>query len=88
MSAILIITAKGVAPSEINKNFNVIDSAMESSKDLLYQISDQKHNPRVYYTGKQIETKIIHDLIKTLRDDKQTHAAIRQIEYSSSLNKM
>ena len=88
MSAILIITAKGVSPTEVNKNFNIVDSAMSGFNDLLYQISDKTHNPRVYYTGKIIETKKIHDLIKSLRENKEIHAAVRQIEYSSNLNKM
>lgn len=88
MSAIISIIVKGNSPSEINKNFGIIDSAMEPYKDLMIRISDLKYNPRVYYNKQIIETSKIHNIITSLKNDKQVRAAIKQIEYSSSLNKM
>jgi len=90
MAAILVITVKGVAPKEIEKNIKIIESYMDSKQSILKMVSDIKNNQnlRVYYSANNIVVKDIHAIISDIRNGKETNPTIKSMYYHASLNKV
>lgn len=89
MATILTVTVKGVSKSELDKNFQILDSYMNQQTEFtLVSGTKPNFNPRIYYSSETLITKIIHDVINVLKTDKTINQAVRGIAYSQNLNKI
>jgi hypothetical protein len=89
MASILTVTVKGVSKSELDKNFQILDSYMNQQTEFtLVSSTKPNFNPRIYYSSETLITKIIHDVINVLKTDKIINQAVRGISYSQNLNKI
>jgi len=89
MASILTVTVKGVSKSELDKNFQILDSYMNQQTEFtLVSSTKPNFNPRIYYSNETLITKIIHDVINVLKTDKIINQAVRGISYSQNLNKI
>jgi len=88
MSSVLTITVKGVAKSELDKNFEIVDSYMNSKQTNFKLVSSTRpnFNPRIYFSEETVISKIIHDIIDGLKTDKSINTAIRKISFAGHLS--
>jgi hypothetical protein len=89
MATVLTVTVKGVSKSELDKNFQILDSYMNQQTEFkLISSTKPNFNPRIYYSGETLIIKTIHDVINVLKTDKTINQAVRGIAYSQNLNKI
>ena len=89
MASILTVTVKGVSKSELDKNFQILDSYMNQQTEFtLVSSTKPNFNPRIYYSSETLIIKTIHDVINVLKTDKTINQAVRGIAYSQNLNKI
>lgn len=87
MSTVLTVAVKGVSESELDKNFQILDSYMNQQSEFEL-VSSAYFNPRIYYSRKTLTAKTIHGVINVLKTDKTISRVVRGIAYSQNLNKM
>jgi len=89
MATVLTVTVKGVSKSELDKNFQILDSYMNQQSEFkLVSSTKPNFNPRIYYSSETLIIKTIHDVINVLKTDKTINQAVRGIAYSQNLNKI
>ncbi len=89
MATILTVEVKGVSKSELEKNFQIVDTYM-NQQNIFELVSSTKpnYNPRIYYNQKTLNSKDIHDIITVLKTDKVICHAVRVVEIAGHLNKV
>jgi hypothetical protein len=89
MATIFTVHVKGFSKSELDKNFQIIDSFMNQQTNFKLVSSTQPNfNPRIYYSEETLIGKIIHDIVNILKTDKSINLAVKGISYSQNLNKV
>jgi len=90
MATVLTISVKGNSKSELNKNFELIDSYMTEKQKVFVLVSSTKpnYNPRIYYSSTTVESKLVHDIINSLKTDKTINQAIRGIAFAPHLSRV
>jgi len=89
MATVLTVTVKGVSKSELDKNFQILDSYMNQQSEFkLVSSTKPNFNPGIYYSSETLIIKTIHDVINVLKTDKTINQAVRGIAYSQNLNKI
>jgi len=86
MASILTILVKGNLPSDIKKNFVILDKYFSKINNQFIIFSKENLNPRIYYSSKSITSKDILNIIHHLKQDKDINYIIKQIAYISHLN--
>jgi hypothetical protein len=90
MASIITILIKGVSKPELEKNFQIVDSYMNSNQTSFTLVSNTRpnYNPRIYYNKDTVNSKDIHDITNVLKTDKIISHAVRAVEYAGHLNKV
>jgi len=87
MATVLAVTVKGVSKSELDKNFQILDSYMNQQTNFkLVSSTRPNFNPRIYFSEETVISKIIHDIIDGLKTDKSINTAIRKISFAGHLS--